>query len=126
MEPEAGGWLQVRDQPGSLKTMRNKSSKIKHPEKTAPQKSSNPQKRQNLGRVQVFGPDSELLSPDNACLHSVDGVSHGRVPFFQTVYDQWFITLFNIVYTSLPVLAMGIFDQVCAFPFSVFGVHFLY
>ncbi|XP_054234843.1 putative phospholipid-transporting ATPase IM isoform X9 [Homo sapiens] len=29
----------------------------------------------------------------------------------QTVYDQWFITLFNIVYTSLPVLAMGIFDQ---------------
>ena len=34
---------------------------------------------------------------------------------FQTVYDQWFITLFNIVYTSLPVLAMGIFDQVCVF-----------
>ena len=31
---------------------------------------------------------------------------------FQTVYDQWFITLYNIVYTSLPVLAMGIFDQV--------------
>lgn len=30
----------------------------------------------------------------------------------QTVYDQFFITLFNIVYTSLPVLAMGIFDQV--------------
>ncbi|XP_019065301.1 probable phospholipid-transporting ATPase IM isoform X2 [Fukomys damarensis] len=29
----------------------------------------------------------------------------------QTVYDQWFVTLFNIVYTSLPVLAMGIFDQ---------------
>ncbi|KAM5235534.1 putative phospholipid-transporting ATPase IM [Ctenodactylus gundi] len=28
-----------------------------------------------------------------------------------TVYDQWFIALFNIVYTSLPVLAMGIFDQ---------------
>lgn len=33
----------------------------------------------------------------------------------QTVYDQWFITLFNIVYTSLPVLAMGIFDQVGVF-----------
>lgn len=30
----------------------------------------------------------------------------------QTVYDQWFITLFNIVYTSLPVLAMGLFDQI--------------
>uniref|UniRef100_A0A8C4Q179 Phospholipid-transporting ATPase n=1 Tax=Eptatretus burgeri TaxID=7764 RepID=A0A8C4Q179_EPTBU len=29
----------------------------------------------------------------------------------QTVYDQWFITLFNICYTSLPVLAMGVFDQ---------------
>ncbi|XP_073424573.1 probable phospholipid-transporting ATPase IM isoform X1 [Dendrobates tinctorius] len=29
----------------------------------------------------------------------------------QTVYDQWFITLFNIVYTSLPVLSMGLFDQ---------------
>lgn len=31
---------------------------------------------------------------------------------FQTVYDQYFITLYNIVYTSLPVLAMGVFDQV--------------
>ncbi|XP_039347593.1 probable phospholipid-transporting ATPase IM isoform X2 [Mauremys reevesii] len=30
----------------------------------------------------------------------------------QTVYDQWFITLFNIVYASLPVLAMGLFDQI--------------
>uniref|UniRef100_A0A3P9M384 Phospholipid-transporting ATPase n=1 Tax=Oryzias latipes TaxID=8090 RepID=A0A3P9M384_ORYLA len=29
----------------------------------------------------------------------------------QTVYDQFFITLYNIVYTSLPVLAMGMFDQ---------------
>ncbi|XP_075998000.1 phospholipid-transporting ATPase ID [Genypterus blacodes] len=29
----------------------------------------------------------------------------------QAVYDQWFITLFNIVYTSLPVLAVGLFDQ---------------
>ncbi|TKC38163.1 hypothetical protein EI555_010742, partial [Monodon monoceros] len=28
-----------------------------------------------------------------------------------TVYDQYFITLYNIVYTSLPVLAMGVFDQ---------------
>lgn len=26
---------------------------------------------------------------------------------FGTVYDQYFITLYNIVYTSLPVLAMG-------------------
>ncbi|KAM9807757.1 phospholipid-transporting ATPase ID [Neosynchiropus ocellatus] len=29
----------------------------------------------------------------------------------QTVYDQWFITLFNVVYTSMPVLATGLFDQ---------------
>ncbi|XP_033107552.1 probable phospholipid-transporting ATPase IM [Anneissia japonica] len=27
------------------------------------------------------------------------------------VYDQWFITLYNIVFTSLPVIALGIFDQ---------------
>lgn len=30
----------------------------------------------------------------------------------QTVYDEWFITLYNLVYTSLPVLGMSIFDQV--------------
>ncbi|MGH0181798.1 UNVERIFIED_CONTAM: hypothetical protein FKN15_007675 [Acipenser sinensis] len=42
----------------------------------------------------------------------------------QTVYDQWFITLFNIVYTSLPVLAMGLFDQVRAPTFNnVLGIH---
>nr|XP_042702566.1 phospholipid-transporting ATPase ID-like isoform X2 [Chrysemys picta bellii] len=29
----------------------------------------------------------------------------------QTVYDQWFITLYNLVYTSLPVLGMSLFDQ---------------
>ncbi|XP_048456251.1 phospholipid-transporting ATPase ID [Rhincodon typus] len=29
----------------------------------------------------------------------------------QTVYDEWFITLYNLVYTSLPVLAMSLFDQ---------------
>ncbi|KAM9854797.1 phospholipid-transporting ATPase ID [Aulostomus maculatus] len=29
----------------------------------------------------------------------------------QTLYDQWFITLFNIVFTSLPVIAMGLFNQ---------------
>lgn len=30
----------------------------------------------------------------------------------QTVYDQWFITLYNLMYTSLPVLGMSLFDQV--------------
>ncbi|XP_030624750.1 probable phospholipid-transporting ATPase IM [Chanos chanos] len=29
----------------------------------------------------------------------------------QTVYDQWFITLYNLVYTALPVLALALFDQ---------------
>ncbi|XP_078406485.1 putative phospholipid-transporting ATPase IM [Cetorhinus maximus] len=29
----------------------------------------------------------------------------------QTVYDEWFITLYNLVYTSLPILAMSLFDQ---------------
>lgn len=31
----------------------------------------------------------------------------------QTVYDEWFITLYNMVYTALPVLGMSLFDQVC-------------
>ncbi|MGH0183692.1 UNVERIFIED_CONTAM: hypothetical protein FKN15_012124, partial [Acipenser sinensis] len=30
----------------------------------------------------------------------------------QTVYDEWYITLYNLVYTSLPVLGMSLFDQV--------------
>ncbi|XP_063066420.1 phospholipid-transporting ATPase ID [Engraulis encrasicolus] len=29
----------------------------------------------------------------------------------QTVYDEWFITLYNLVYTALPVLGMALFDQ---------------
>ncbi|XP_072462880.1 phospholipid-transporting ATPase FetA-like isoform X4 [Notamacropus eugenii] len=29
----------------------------------------------------------------------------------QTVYDEWFIALYNLTYTSLPVLAMSLFDQ---------------
>ncbi|KAK9408713.1 phospholipid-transporting ATPase ID-like [Crotalus adamanteus] len=29
----------------------------------------------------------------------------------QTVYDEWFITLYNMVYTCLPVLGMSLFDQ---------------
>ncbi|XP_039615081.1 phospholipid-transporting ATPase ID-like isoform X2 [Polypterus senegalus] len=28
-----------------------------------------------------------------------------------TVYDEWFITFYNLVYTSLPVLGMSLFDQ---------------
>ncbi|XP_066112923.1 phospholipid-transporting ATPase FetA-like [Saccopteryx bilineata] len=29
----------------------------------------------------------------------------------QTVYDTWFITFYNLVYTSLPILALSLFDQ---------------
>ncbi|XP_038124235.1 phospholipid-transporting ATPase ID-like [Cyprinodon tularosa] len=29
----------------------------------------------------------------------------------QTVYDEWFITLYNLVYTSLPILSLSLFDQ---------------
>ncbi|XP_030004214.1 phospholipid-transporting ATPase ID [Sphaeramia orbicularis] len=29
----------------------------------------------------------------------------------QTVYDEWFITLYNLVYTALPILGLSIFDQ---------------
>ncbi|XP_019216813.1 phospholipid-transporting ATPase ID [Oreochromis niloticus] len=29
----------------------------------------------------------------------------------QTVYDEWFITFYNMVYTALPVLGMCLFDQ---------------
>ncbi|XP_023583104.1 phospholipid-transporting ATPase FetA-like [Trichechus manatus latirostris] len=29
----------------------------------------------------------------------------------QTVYDNWFITFYNLVYTSLPVLGLSLFDQ---------------
>uniref|UniRef100_A0A5F9DJB0 Phospholipid-transporting ATPase n=1 Tax=Oryctolagus cuniculus TaxID=9986 RepID=A0A5F9DJB0_RABIT len=29
----------------------------------------------------------------------------------QTVYDNWFITCYNLIYTSLPVLGMSLFDQ---------------
>uniref|UniRef100_A0A8C4GYB0 Phospholipid-transporting ATPase n=1 Tax=Dicentrarchus labrax TaxID=13489 RepID=A0A8C4GYB0_DICLA len=28
-----------------------------------------------------------------------------------TVYDEWFITLYNLVYTALPVLGLSLFDQ---------------
>ncbi|XP_006863232.1 PREDICTED: probable phospholipid-transporting ATPase FetA-like [Chrysochloris asiatica] len=29
----------------------------------------------------------------------------------QTVYDNWFITFYNLVYTSLPILGLSLFDQ---------------
>ena len=32
---------------------------------------------------------------------------------FQTLYDPWFISCYNLFFTSGPILALGIFDQVC-------------
>ncbi|XP_034458538.1 phospholipid-transporting ATPase ID [Hippoglossus hippoglossus] len=29
----------------------------------------------------------------------------------QTVYDEWFITLYNLLYTALPILGLSLFDQ---------------
>ncbi|XP_061590379.1 phospholipid-transporting ATPase ID-like [Cololabis saira] len=29
----------------------------------------------------------------------------------QTVYDEWFITIYNLVYTALPVLSLSLFEQ---------------
>ncbi|CAL9683618.1 unnamed protein product [Knipowitschia caucasica] len=29
----------------------------------------------------------------------------------QTVYDEWFITCYNLVYTALPILGLSLFDQ---------------
>ena len=32
--------------------------------------------------------------------------------FVQTLYNDYFLSVYNVCFTSLPVLAMGIFDQV--------------
>lgn len=32
--------------------------------------------------------------------------------FWQTAYEDWFITLYNLAYSSLPVLLVGLLDQV--------------
>uniref|UniRef100_A0AAR2JTJ1 Phospholipid-transporting ATPase n=1 Tax=Pygocentrus nattereri TaxID=42514 RepID=A0AAR2JTJ1_PYGNA len=29
----------------------------------------------------------------------------------QTVYDEWFITMYNLVYTALPIIGLSLFDQ---------------
>lgn len=30
----------------------------------------------------------------------------------QTVYDIWFITFYNLIYTSLPILGLSLFEKV--------------
>lgn len=29
----------------------------------------------------------------------------------QTVYNDWFLSLYNVFFTSLPVISLGVFDQ---------------
>lgn len=29
----------------------------------------------------------------------------------QTAYNDWFLSLYNVFFTSLPVIALGVFDQ---------------
>lgn len=31
--------------------------------------------------------------------------------FFQTAFDPWFITFYNLMYTALPVIALAVFDR---------------
>ena len=38
-------------------------------------------------------------------------LSYFNCYFIQTVFDPMFISVYNLFYTSLPVLALGIFDQ---------------
>ncbi|XP_052526013.1 phospholipid-transporting ATPase IC isoform X3 [Tympanuchus pallidicinctus] len=52
----------------------------------------------------------------------------------QTAYEDWFITLYNVLYSSLPVLLVGLFDQIgldtsywtFVNAFSVFGSIAIY
>lgn len=30
----------------------------------------------------------------------------------QAIYDSWFVTLYNVVFTSLPVIGLAILEQV--------------
>jgi phospholipid-transporting ATPase len=32
----------------------------------------------------------------------------------QRFYDDWFQSLFNVIFTALPVIAVGLFDKVCS------------
>ena len=44
-----------------------------------------------------------LSPPFHTCTHSQT---------FQTLYDPFYIAIYNVVYTSLPVVALAILDQV--------------
>lgn len=39
-------------------------------------------------------------------------LSPAIAPLLQTAYEDWFITLYNVLYSTLPILLVGLFDQV--------------
>ena len=45
-------------------------------------------------------------TPAAACHHQ-----HATRRLFQTVFDPMFIAVYNLFYTSMPVLALAVFDQ---------------
>ena len=47
-----------------------------------------------------------------ACRHAVTPLSVTVAVYSgQTIYDDWFTTTFNLFFTSVPVLVVGVFDQ---------------
>ena len=46
-----------------------------------------------------------LSPPFHTCIHTLSQT-------LQTLYDPFYIAIYNVVYTSLPVVALAILDQV--------------
>lgn len=42
----------------------------------------------------------------------MESLSPANPPVLQTAYEDWFITVYNVLYSSLPVLLVGLLDQV--------------
>ncbi|XP_074217890.1 phospholipid-transporting ATPase FetA-like isoform X12 [Camelus bactrianus] len=55
---------------------------------------------------------SQLLLLQKLCLHSGALLVCLLQWVLCSVYDTWFITFYNLVYTSLPVLGVSLFDQI--------------
>lgn len=49
---------------------------------------------------------------DRAGLYEESNLKTISLVLFQTVYDTWFITCYNLIYTSLPVLGLSLFEKV--------------
>lgn len=52
-----------------------------------------------------------LCSGLSLCLCLYQKITPARLSLLQTLYDPAFISFYNVFYTSLPVLALGTFDQ---------------